>query len=296
MGGMTKEDVLRQLTTFGSGFPRRAVRGALSMWDTIADDMVLALENVAADLSEYAGNRDYMLHLYAMFLCAERRDVRAYAPMLRILRHPVHDEVDALLGDTLTEDAGRILASVNSGSIEGIQELVEDTASHEYARSVGLTALQTRVVEGDLPGETLIEYLSTLLESRLEREPAVVWDATTSVAATIGAREVWPLIQTAFDEGLLDPLYAGRDFLYTSVMGDPAVALEQARKNPRYRYVQSAVASMEWWSAFKESPQPNPTAQPKPPAPPAPAPARKIGRNERCPCGSGRKYKHCCGR
>lgn len=22
---------------------------------------------------------------------------------------------------------------------------------------------------------------------------------------------------------------------------------------------------------------------------------RKIGRNERCPCGSGRKYKRCCG-
>jgi uncharacterized protein YecA (UPF0149 family) len=21
----------------------------------------------------------------------------------------------------------------------------------------------------------------------------------------------------------------------------------------------------------------------------------KIGRNERCPCGSGKKYKHCCG-
>ena len=21
---------------------------------------------------------------------------------------------------------------------------------------------------------------------------------------------------------------------------------------------------------------------------------RKIGRNERCPCGSGKKYKHCC--
>ena len=23
---------------------------------------------------------------------------------------------------------------------------------------------------------------------------------------------------------------------------------------------------------------------------------RKVGRNEPCPCGSGKKYKHCCGR
>ena len=29
--------------------------------------------------------------------------------------------------------------------------------------------------------------------------------------------------------------------------------------------------------------------------PPPPASAPKIGRNERCPCGSGLKYKHCHG-
>ena len=32
-----------------------------------------------------------------------------------------------------------------------------------------------------------------------------------------------------------------------------------------------------------------------PPAPPSRA-RQKIGRNERCPCGSGKKFKHCCGR
>jgi preprotein translocase subunit SecA len=31
--------------------------------------------------------------------------------------------------------------------------------------------------------------------------------------------------------------------------------------------------------------------------PPKPkASGRKVGRNEPCPCGSGKKYKHCCGR
>ncbi len=30
-----------------------------------------------------------------------------------------------------------------------------------------------------------------------------------------------------------------------------------------------------------------------PPAPPAPA--GKVGRNDPCPCGSGKKYKKCCG-
>jgi len=29
-------------------------------------------------------------------------------------------------------------------------------------------------------------------------------------------------------------------------------------------------------------------------APPPPSPGRTVGRNDPCPCGSGRKYKHCC--
>ena len=24
--------------------------------------------------------------------------------------------------------------------------------------------------------------------------------------------------------------------------------------------------------------------------------SKKVGRNDPCPCGSGKKYKHCCGR
>ncbi len=32
-----------------------------------------------------------------------------------------------------------------------------------------------------------------------------------------------------------------------------------------------------------------------PKAEPAVAPTEKVGRNEPCPCGSGKKYKHCCG-
>ncbi len=30
-------------------------------------------------------------------------------------------------------------------------------------------------------------------------------------------------------------------------------------------------------------------------APPGPARSRKVGRNDPCPCGSGKKYKKCCG-
>jgi len=33
-----------------------------------------------------------------------------------------------------------------------------------------------------------------------------------------------------------------------------------------------------------------------PPRKPAVIAGKRVGRNDPCPCGSGKKYKHCCGR
>jgi preprotein translocase subunit SecA len=45
-----------------------------------------------------------------------------------------------------------------------------------------------------------------------------------------------------------------------------------------------------------EPPRPAPSMAGPPPSTPVRREGRKIGRNEPCPCGSGKKYKHCCGR
>jgi hypothetical protein len=42
--------------------------------------------------------------------------------------------------------------------------------------------------------------------------------------------------------------------------------------------------------SFHDSAPPDPPV----PLPPKLPPSLKVGRNERCPCGSGKKYKHCC--
>jgi uncharacterized protein YecA (UPF0149 family) len=51
------------------------------------------------------------------------------------------------------------------------------------------------------------------------------------------------------------------------------------------------VAAGEWWphsTVVRGEPEPPPPAPPFVRRPPA------CGRNEPCPCGSGRKYKRCC--
>jgi uncharacterized protein YecA (UPF0149 family) len=56
--------------------------------------------------------------------------------------------------------------------------------------------------------------------------------------------------------------------------------LAYLRKRRHYQLIDDVIREMEWWACFD--------------APPPPRPKKKAGRNDPCPCGSGRKYKHCC--
>jgi len=77
--------------------------------------------------------------------------------------------------------------------------------------------------------------------------------------------------------------------------------LARLADNPHRRLVEDTVAEMGWWACFREDRAKN-TTRVAPNSKLSPAPSSpisratpKIGRNEPCPCGSGKKYKKCCG-
>ena len=57
----------------------------------------------------------------------------------------------------------------------------------------------------------------------------------------------------------------------------------------RWRYEKVKEIARRSWRPVRRLPEP-----PDLPEPPAPVP-RRVGRNDPCPCGSGKKYKKCCG-
>ena len=92
-------------------------------------------------------------------------------------------------------------------------------------------------------------------------------------------------------------------------LGKQAIGLfmraEIVRKPPEpEQKVQSVQTSHQETSAYEQAKAGNPTAKapagPPPEHPAASQPVRrdgeKVNRNDPCPCGSGEKYKKCCGR
>ena len=291
-------------------FPADALAFANRHRDEIAPYLIEALIQVAADPS-ISDNVDYMLTLYAMNLLAAWRDTRAYAPLLAI-GHLDEETVEIILGDSVTEEYYRCLASVCGGDLAPLKSLFEDTQAGHWSRQAALHAWAVRVFAGDNERDELIRYLIAHGDAEAQRLRSCgvgeleAIDSIVMVATDIGASEMLERIERWFDEELLDPMFADKPWVQKNI----SASFEEcrAREGNRLRYVESAENEMSWWACFQEPAQeksappmpmtpPNQPIRQIPPIQPIQAirSTAKIGRNDPCPCGSGKKYKKCHG-
>ena len=309
-----------QLEKFSKPFPKEAIVFANAHREELAPYLIEVLTQVAADPSS-VDDPDYMLHEYALHLLAAWADQRAYAPMVALGHHD-EDTLDGVLGDTITESYGRCLATVCDGNLTPLKALFEDTQASHWARLAALNAMVVRVMEGDDSRDALVQYLTEQGDQEAKRlrqagevADLEVIDAIVNSACDLVAVELKERIQSWFDDGLLDAMYADK----AGVAERMATTFESSRQTTLQRghgYVRDVEAEMGWWACFHEErprvPQPlyplsKPSevfsAMPEDDGPFEAAEAGtplvritpKVGRNDPCPCGSGKKYKKCCG-
>lgn len=304
-----------QIAYFSKPFPSQGIAFANEHRDELAPHLVEVLERVAADPCTVIDDPDYILHEYAMHLLAAWADTRAYAPLIA-LGHLDEDTLDAVLGDSVTETFDRCLASVCDGNLAPLKALFEDAQASFWARGAALDAMVVRVLAGDDSRDALVQYLLERgdLEAQRLRGPGAVHagleviDCIVGAAGDLAAVELQSRIQGWFDDNLLDPMVADRAWVEACMRE----SFETARQRLLARgktYVRDVEAEMGWWAAFRDLPVAAKTKAnvigsandfdripliPGKPSEPVVRSAPKVGRNDPCPCGSGKKYKKCC--
>jgi|GEM_PF-2858394 len=303
-------DFLQPLVTYVPVFQREACLAAIARREESVPHLISSIE-WAADNSEEAVAQDYMIHLYAVHLLAELREDMAYGPIVRMARSP---SVDDLLGDTVTDRLSSILAAVCGDKLDPIKEIVLDSDAGEYARGAAVRAFGALAFESRLTREELAILFTNLVET-LPRDPGHHWDCIASTAAEFRLAEILPAIQKLYEEDLTDPFFWSLEDVETEIAkpfnpNDPNLERE-------FGPFTSAVEEMEWWAAFdprenepfiEEEGEANYGAHEVPsqfvvpakipetiPATPIRREAPKVGRNDPCSCGSGKKFKKCCG-
>jgi hypothetical protein len=182
---------------------------------------------------------------------------------------------------------GRILAAVCDGDLEPIKALVVDRGANEYGRGAGVAALALLAAWAEVPHESVVTAFLWLAREGLEREPSRVWNSLAVESANIEALSLFPDLRRAYADGLIDPRSMHPSELDEVEAASRGSVLEATRE--RWPPIDDVVEETAWWARYRRSPEPRVAAEPYQPAP-------KIGRNEPCHCGSGKKFKKCCGR
>lgn len=310
---MKLPNYLEPFRMFSRPFPEDAVKAVVARREEAVPELLQVVEGFSARWAAGDVREDEMLHEYAMQLLAEFRETQAYRPMVRIARMP---EVDEVLGDSVTDVLPKMLAAVWDGDSEPLLDLIGDPMTNEFARSAGLSAIGILFQSGRLDRTQLRDLLGEIYEFRLEREPVFVWDAWVAVVADFGIEEELKRVRTLYAEGLADP---GMDTL-ASVEKRVLKAADCESPLDNYEPYTTVSEEMGWWYCFsnqaardeikqaarqKKAEEVDPDPDPDRPIPAykeskyyAPEPhvrdSPKVGRNDPCPCGSGKKYKKCC--
>jgi hypothetical protein len=292
---MNADEALRRFAE-NDDLPREAMAWALEHWDAAAPRFVARLRAFAAGATGAEAVEDQVF--YILHLCGQMRETRAYEPLCRLIAGD--PDIEVWLGDAVDETLPGILINVFDGDVGPLLAAIEQSAGDEFARGSALAALGYLVrSKRALADEAMRELLRRLRREALPRDVPGFWSCWAETAAALGYEDLKMEAALLTKEGVLDAADFGLiDF-------DQVVAL--ARRDPeglegfhdqKVVPLDDAIGAFEAWTfgddaedGFGEEAA---VAGDGPFDKPYVNPLRDVGRNDPCPCGSGKKYKKCC--
>ncbi|GJE53953.1 MULTISPECIES: DUF1186 domain-containing protein [Methylobacterium] len=273
------DDALVSLLSKANFLPADALRRAVAAPDTV-DDEVLRLLDLAAEDPEAPSDEEANLLFWGLHALAAARDTRVFAPLLRLLRHD-DETLDSLLGDAVSETMPLALASAFDGDVAALHRFLLDSTIDDFARNAAFNALAFLTREGRLDREGTRALLERFDDAQVAVEESPGWFGWEQTIAYLGLTELVPRVEAARKDGRITDEFSDLAWFRK--------AFRQATKQPpdyetfageKFGYLDDPAAALAWTAESAGQPIKNPF--------------KEVGRNDPCPCGSGKKYKKCC--
>jgi len=277
------------------GVPGRLPVEAIRAAQAGREAMVPAFLRTIDDFLELKAPVDPNALFFIFHLLGEWREKSAYWPLAVFLRLP-REALDTILGDAITVTTNRVMAAVFDGDPDPLYQIVRDPEADEFVRAKMLQTIAMLTRRGELPREATTAFLRDCFSQLEPRQDCYVWSGWLDAVAWLGLTELKPLAQQAFRRGSLDPSWLTfKDFEQDLQYSVDHPMAEPLSADGDHTLFGDTVAELSGWHGF----------QPKPPrnetldwvdslGTPHRDTSRKVGRNDPCPCGSGKKFKKCC--
>jgi Protein of unknown function (DUF1186)/SEC-C motif len=245
-----------------------------------------------------------MLLLRGVYILGGARDIQSCEPLLRLLRLP-QDELDDLLGDALTEGMPRIIAGVFDGNVEALFALVADRSADPFAREAALDAAIFLTWIGSIERDRLTRLLERFYEERLAEDDDPVWESWVRAIALLGLRNMVGLVHRGWNDGRILDWAIGREE-FEEILAEAEQRPGDVSRMEEFGlgYIEDVAEALAWSDHRKFDEEDELSDEDIfyrgdldlawTPSEPVRNPWRDIGRNDPCPCGSGKKFKKCC--
>jgi hypothetical protein len=244
-------------------------------------------------------------HFFAIFLLTEFQAEEALPVILEAFSLPGELPFD-LFGDAVTSTLARILALFVGDRPDVMDALICDRTLNEYVRWEAAQTYVYLVRDGRVRRDEAVRRLQRQLRQAIDRNDEPVISGLICVLVSFAPKEALEDITDAYQRGLVDSTVVDLEDVERSI----AEGEGRVRKELEWcsaTGIKDTIEELRHWAAFEEKPAQQRAPQPpRPhfgtalePAEPAMAPVLsrgpRVGRNAPCTCGSGKKFKKCCG-
>ena len=273
--------------------PEVALRTCVARFPEVAQPLRALLDRAAA--GKPLNDEEWLRFVRGLHVLAVVRDTDSFASLLRLLRRPA-DEVDDLLGDVIYVSVARFVIGLFDGDADALFALVSEPEVHEIARSSVLEAAIYLTWQRRIDRDHMRRFLVGFGTKRPAEDETTVWSSWMQAVALLDFGDLVPMVEKAWKAGRIDPIQEwsdfGKDIARAHTAYDDARRFQDLAVGP----IDDIVAELEWTRHWAEAGDENGIEEDFSGAPAAPAvnPFRNVGRNDPCPCGSGKKAKKCC--
>jgi hypothetical protein len=297
---MDVETAIQALASAGHDLPREAMQWTLDHWDEAAPELLSVVERYTsgADRSDETASAVFFI----LYLAGEKQDTRVFSLLCRLAQGG--EAVEAAVGDTATTFKP-ILISTYDGHLGTLKGLIEAAEADEFVRAGALQVLAYLTATGRIPREETEAYLLRLYDTPQPQHKSFVWSGWVLAIGLLGLEALSGVVRQAFGRGLIDPMVMGYDHFRRDLertLADPErmAGFEDDQIGP----LEDAIGELSGWYTFSDaakrdqerratSPEDAHLAFADTPLPFV-DPFKDVGRNDPCPCGSGKKFKKCC--
>nr|WP_275186173.1 DUF1186 domain-containing protein [Bradyrhizobium sp. CSA112] len=251
----------------------------------------------AAD-GEVLSDDESLLLFRGLHILGGARDRETCQPLLRLLRRPF-DEVDDLIGDTVVESLANIVTGVFDDDADALLALIIDRSIDGSIREALFGAATFLAWQRRIQRDRFREFLVRFYEERPAEDGDLAWAGWLQAIALLGLRDLVPLVGNAFRDERIPEEWIDRS-QFDDDLAVAEYAPDDIDRFTQYHlgYIEDVLVSLDWTrgteDVFEDGDEEAPWAEFAYPSEPVRNPWRNVGRNDPCPCGSGKKFKKCC--